>query len=492
MGKNKENKKSEKLNLKLGKKDKTISKGEKDVFISYSSIDEKIAEECCNFLESRGYNCFFAKRDIDFGDDYSIKLNETIEKAKVLLLIFSKHADQSKHVRAEVGLAFSNEKIIIPYKIDDFAPKNLNYFLQLSQWLNGSDGNHQKHFIDLFERIYTIIKPQKLLSEEHLAILSVVEKHAVITEIREPISCGCFNTYQFIIEQNSKLNTNQILTEVINNLNNFSIVLNALPKCLSFQVEKLSKSVLKIEDVFNTSEFTQSTGELVYVAGCNYSQKIITCDLASEGHLFVFGVVGWETQKYVEFVINGLISRLNHNDITIYLSSIYGGFKKFNNNLRLGESVYHSAEETFSRLKELTYQAVERIELFKKYGCKSIGDYNKKFPENKMKYIVFAIEEFCSVQILFDKNFEKKFATFLANAKQVGIHLILTTARPESSLISNLMAIDFNYSYAMFYVTDEKTSIRFFGHANGTKLAKGYLDFYKSFLIGQDRLQGCE
>jgi hypothetical protein len=43
---------------------KKPQKADYDIFISHSSKDIVCAEQCCEYLEKRGYSCFLDKRDM--------------------------------------------------------------------------------------------------------------------------------------------------------------------------------------------------------------------------------------------------------------------------------------------------------------------------------------------------------------------------------------------------------------------------------------------
>ena len=85
-----------------------------DVFISHSSEDKLIAEAVCNRLESAGVRCWIAPRDIRPGEAWSAAILRGIEVCRVMVLVFSDHANESPHVRREVAHACGLERIVIP------------------------------------------------------------------------------------------------------------------------------------------------------------------------------------------------------------------------------------------------------------------------------------------------------------------------------------------------------------------------------------------
>src|SRR5258708_9421651 len=84
-----------------------------------------------------------------------------IDACRVLILVFSEHANDSDHVQREVAKAFSSGLAVIPFRIKDVLPnQSLSYFLDTVQWLDASGPPLQKHLGTLSEQV------RKLLVDE--------------------------------------------------------------------------------------------------------------------------------------------------------------------------------------------------------------------------------------------------------------------------------------------------------------------------------------
>lgn len=91
------------------------------VFISYSSIEQQIAEEIKQKLESRRISCWMAPKSIPAGSDYGTEIPKAIKKCKIFLLILSENSQKSKWVPKELGMAINKDLKVIPFHIDDSA-----------------------------------------------------------------------------------------------------------------------------------------------------------------------------------------------------------------------------------------------------------------------------------------------------------------------------------------------------------------------------------
>jgi hypothetical protein len=122
------------------------------VFISYGRRDRKIAESLCNWLETRGISCWIAPRDIHSGISYAGEITRAIRSALLIVVICSKNASKSEHVKTEINLAFNSSKFILPYCLDDTPfDDDLEYYLSFKQRIPYS-GDYDKDFA-LIEKI---------------------------------------------------------------------------------------------------------------------------------------------------------------------------------------------------------------------------------------------------------------------------------------------------------------------------------------------------
>ena len=108
-----------------------------DVFISYSSRNKPTALAICHVLEEHGVRCWMAPRDIPPGADYGDVIDEAIVACRLFVLVFSEPASLSQWVKGELNLAFTEKKIIIPYRIDETPLKGaMRLILNQTHWVD--------------------------------------------------------------------------------------------------------------------------------------------------------------------------------------------------------------------------------------------------------------------------------------------------------------------------------------------------------------------
>lgn len=123
------------------------------VFISYSSKNIDIANNIYNMLDSRNISCWMAPRYLITGEDYSSSIEKAITSADIIIFIFSKHGLKSRWVKSELSIAFSEQKLIISFKIDNSVPEGIvRMILTKSQWIDALNESNE-HYRNLLERV---------------------------------------------------------------------------------------------------------------------------------------------------------------------------------------------------------------------------------------------------------------------------------------------------------------------------------------------------
>lgn len=92
-----------------------------EVFISYSSGDQDIADMLVSVADNAGVKCWIASSSIGAGS-YAKQIVQGIKEARIFVVIVSESAILSPHIKNELDLATSRIKdglIIMPFKIDD-------------------------------------------------------------------------------------------------------------------------------------------------------------------------------------------------------------------------------------------------------------------------------------------------------------------------------------------------------------------------------------
>jgi len=129
-----------------------------DVFISCTSPDKPVGDAVCATLEANGIRCWIAPRDILPGADWGKSIVDAIAGARVMVLVFSSHANNSNHIKREVERAVNHGLPIIPLRIEDVMPEGaLEYFINTQHWLDAFTGEMAEHLEKLVKVVRVLL-----------------------------------------------------------------------------------------------------------------------------------------------------------------------------------------------------------------------------------------------------------------------------------------------------------------------------------------------
>jgi hypothetical protein len=130
-----------------------------DVFISYSHVDKAAADACCATLERAGIRCWIAPRDITPGAEWSAAIVNAIDQCRVIVVIFSSNANNSRQIRREVERAITAGVTVLPVRIENVVPtESLAYFMSTVHWLDALTPPLENHLQRLADSIKALLQ----------------------------------------------------------------------------------------------------------------------------------------------------------------------------------------------------------------------------------------------------------------------------------------------------------------------------------------------
>jgi hypothetical protein len=160
-----------------------------DVFLSYSSKDKPAADAACHAMETAKIRCWMAPRDILPGAEWGASIVKAIAGAKVMVLIFSGNANESRQVTREVERAVNKGIPVIPVRIQNIMPtESLEYFLSTPHWLDAFAPPIEAHFQLLIRSINALTgkEPQQSPAPPPAEPLSTVATRPFLSPVIAP------------------------------------------------------------------------------------------------------------------------------------------------------------------------------------------------------------------------------------------------------------------------------------------------------------------
>lgn len=128
-----------------------------DVFISYSRVDQIMANKVLAFLESNKLHCFIDHRDIPKGVDWPKVIPSAIGSSSLMIALFSPDYNRSDQTDNEITIASKRHIPILTFKIidEDFDGVK-EYFLAKSNWIEAFP-DPEMHFDQLLSSVRLLL-----------------------------------------------------------------------------------------------------------------------------------------------------------------------------------------------------------------------------------------------------------------------------------------------------------------------------------------------
>jgi len=210
-------------------------------------------------------------------------------------------------------------------------------------------------------------------------------------------------------------------------------------------------------------------------------------------HLLIAGATMSGKSVFVKALLLTLIMRNSPDDLKIILvDPKVVEFSLFKGIPHLLTPIVDSPEKAHVCLDKLIDEMEKRYHLFSDYEVVNIKDYNELMKEqgkDTLPYILFAVDEFADLSK--DKYILEATTRLAAKARACGIHLLIATQRPDTSVISGTLKGNIP-THLCFRVASATDSIVVIGKGGGEKLLNnGDSLFEYPGLTGLTRCQGA-
>ena len=210
-------------------------------------------------------------------------------------------------------------------------------------------------------------------------------------------------------------------------------------RMMSIAVKDMSRPRIALKDVIRSAEYQECRSLLPVAAGVDLFGGKLVLDLEEIGNLLIVGVTGSGKSVFLGDLITSILFRARPDEVQF----LFFDFKGVE--LPLFDNIPHliipSVKEKGTALKELERlgdTANKRLFLLEMAKKKTFEEYNASLDE-PLPRIVLVIDEFMSLMDKRGKT-DAKFTEIIRHlattTEQTGIHLVLSTQRPSSSIIS--------------------------------------------------------
>jgi hypothetical protein len=150
-----------------------------DIFISYARKDKNKVRTLAKALEAHGFSVWWDTK-LRIGERFDDRIEQAIEEAKLVIVVWSIHSKRSKYVKDESSFAEKYNKLI-PVAIEKVEPPLRFQRIQTQQLSDWDGSDNFPPFQKLVNDIADYIKDEKK-KVEYSSLYSLDRKYARIME----------------------------------------------------------------------------------------------------------------------------------------------------------------------------------------------------------------------------------------------------------------------------------------------------------------------
>lgn len=231
---------------------------------------------------------------------------------------------------------------------------------------------------------------------------------------------------------------------------------------IGIEVPNAKPNIVSMESILNSKKFQETTMELPCAIGKTITNEVFMFDLAKIPHLLVAGATGQGKSVGLNAIITSLLYKKHPAELKIVLIDPkkveFSFYSPLSNHFLAkvpdedSEPIITDVTKVIRTLNSLCKEMDTRYDLLKIAGARNIKEYNKKFisrqlnPQNGhkfMPYIVVIIDEFGDLIMTAGREIELPIARIAQLARAVGIHMVIATQRPTTSIITGNIKANF-------------------------------------------------
>ncbi len=259
------------------------------------------------------------------------------------------------------------------------------------------------------------------------------------------------------------------LSRIVGLQNDLSLALAAHPirieapipgkSLVGIEIPNRSKSIVGLATLLSDEKFQNSNKPITVALGRGISGKAMFGNLAKMPHCLVAGTTGSGKSVTIHSMITSLLYRNGPDDLKLILIDPKRvELTLYNKIPHLLTPVITDAKKTILALKWAAKEMDRRYDILEAESVRDISSYhenvfgknNKKIKTDsagvetevnaeRMPYIVIIIDELADIMTTYPRELESAIVRLAQMSRAVGIHLILSTQRPEVNVITGLI-----------------------------------------------------
>lgn len=252
---------------------------------------------------------------------------------------------------------------------------------------------------------------------------------------------------------------------------------------VGIEVPNKKAASVSLRSILESKDWAKEQAPLAFAVGQNITGNPIVLNLAELPHLLIAGTTGSGKSVMMNVLVTSMLFRNTPDDVKFVLVDPKGNETSSYVDMPhlIAPVISGTSPEELAKLVKtvqwLTEEMDRRYEIFKDHGgVRNLADFNERFPDEKMPYIVVVIDEYTDVMDTLKAtkpNDEKAFATAVQRIAQkgraAGVHEVIMMQAPRAAYLQGVLKANIPAGFA-FAVASKRESIQIINRAGAETL----------------------
>jgi S-DNA-T family DNA segregation ATPase FtsK/SpoIIIE len=246
---------------------------------------------------------------------------------------------------------------------------------------------------------------------------------------------------------------------------------------VGIEVPNKKPEMVSMRSLITSKAFQETKYDLALALGRTITNDPFIVDLTKMPHLLVAGATGQGKSVGINAIITSILYKKHPAEVKFVLIDpkrvelpLYAKIERHFLAKLPGEedAIITDTQKVINTLNSLCIEMDNRLELLKGAQARNIKEYNEKFISRKLNpekghkylpYIVLIIDEFADLIMTAGREIEGPIGRLAQLARAIGIHLIISTQRPSTNIITGFIKANFptRIAFRVFSSIDSRT-----------------------------------
>ncbi len=246
---------------------------------------------------------------------------------------------------------------------------------------------------------------------------------------------------------------------------------------VGIEVPNKKPEIVSMRSLITSKVFMETKYDIALALGRTITNDPYIVDLTKMPHLLVAGATGQGKSVGINAIITSILYKKHPAEVKFVLIDpkrvelpLYAKIERHFLAKLPGEedAIITDTQKVINTLNSLCIEMDNRLELLKGAQARNIKEYNDKFISRKLNpekghkylpYIVLIIDEFADLIMTAGREIEGPIGRLAQLARAIGIHLIISTQRPSTNIITGFIKANFptRIAFRVFSSIDSRT-----------------------------------